>query len=87
MNQRPDKFLNGVICGSYNELWSFSKKVLLSHGQATVERGLSVNKEVESCNLKEDTVVEHMILCHGIRWCFECAFIIRVTESKSARSG
>ncbi len=25
-----------------------AKKVLLSHGQATVERGLSVNKEVES---------------------------------------
>lgn len=88
MNQRPNKFLHGVICGSYNELWSFSKKALfLSHGQATVERVFFVNMEVQTCNMKEDTVVVHMILCQCIRWNFECAFIKRLLNAaKSARS-
>ncbi|XP_023681158.2 uncharacterized protein [Paramormyrops kingsleyae] len=68
MNQRLDEFLHGVICGSYNELWSFCKKVLLlSHGQATVERGFSVNKEVETWNMKEDTVVAHRLICDYVR--------------------
>ena len=31
----------------------YSFKSLLSHGQATVERGFSVNKEVETCNLHD----------------------------------
>ncbi|XP_078019126.1 uncharacterized protein LOC144458969 isoform X1 [Epinephelus lanceolatus] len=33
------------------------KLLILSHGQASVERGLSVNKEVETTNIMEDTVV------------------------------
>ena len=41
---------------SYSNLWSIVRiLLLLSHGQATVERGFSVNKEVESQNLAEET--------------------------------
>nr|XP_020447106.1 uncharacterized protein LOC109955353 [Monopterus albus] len=47
MKTRLDVFLHGLLCQSYPELWTFCKKLLLlSHGQATVERGFSVNKEV-----------------------------------------
>lgn len=46
-----------------------------------------VNMEVETCNMKEDTVVAHMIVCQGIGWNFECAFIKRLLNAaKSARS-
>jgi hypothetical protein len=39
---------------NYKDLWSLVKKVLvLSHGQASVERGFSVNKEVAKDNLGE----------------------------------
>ncbi|XP_049912480.1 uncharacterized protein LOC126397615 isoform X2 [Epinephelus moara] len=36
---------------------SILKLLILSHGQASVERGFSVNKEVETTNIMEDTVV------------------------------
>ncbi|KAL7829112.1 hypothetical protein SRHO_G00327460 [Serrasalmus rhombeus] len=45
----------------FNQL---SKKLLLlSHGQASVERGFSVNKEVEAENMQEDTIVTHRLIC------------------------
>ena len=54
----------------YAELWSFVEKLLLlSHGQATVERGFSINKEVEMCNMNEDTVVSQRLICHYMRLC------------------
>ncbi|KAJ8251913.1 hypothetical protein COCON_G00212250 [Conger conger] len=38
--------LDPTVIQPYPELWAFCKKVLLlSHGQATVERGFSINKE------------------------------------------
>lgn len=40
-----------------------AKLLVLSHGQATVERGFSINKEVETCNIQEDTLVAHRIVC------------------------
>ncbi|KAM9322271.1 uncharacterized protein KZ484_020483 [Pholidichthys leucotaenia] len=55
---RLDVFLHGVLSQRYHELWEFCKKLLLlSHGQATVERGFSINKEVETCNMQEDTMI------------------------------
>ncbi|XP_063761275.1 uncharacterized protein LOC134878988 isoform X2 [Eleginops maclovinus] len=55
MQKRLDIFLSSAM-EPYPELWAFCKKLLiLSHGQATVERGFSINKEVESDNLHEDT--------------------------------
>ena len=38
----------------YEHLWSLSRKILLlSHGQASVERGFSVNKEILLENMLE----------------------------------
>ena len=40
---------------------------MLSHGQASVERGFSVNKEIEVENLYEHYVVSHRIICDQLR--------------------
>ncbi|KAK5848714.1 hypothetical protein PBY51_006306 [Eleginops maclovinus] len=49
------------------KLWAFYKKLLiLSQCQATVERGFSINKEVESDNLQEDNVVTRRLVCDYI---------------------
>ncbi|XP_063750379.1 uncharacterized protein LOC134871567 isoform X2 [Eleginops maclovinus] len=66
MQKRLDIFLSSAM-EPYPELWAFCKKLLiLSHGQATVERGFSINKEVESDNLHEDTVVTRRLVCDYI---------------------
>ena len=52
---------------SYKSLFSVVKLILiLSHGQETVERGLSVNKKVEVENLKEHTLVAQRIVCDRV---------------------
>lgn len=67
MQKRLDLFLSSVLREPYPKLWAFCKKLLiLSHGQATVERGFSVNKEVESDNMQEDTVVTRRLVCDYI---------------------
>jgi len=38
----------------------------LSHGQAMVERGFSINKEVESYNLKEDIFWARRVICDHV---------------------
>ena len=54
----------------YSELWEFCKKLLLlSHGQATVERGFSINKEVETCNMQEATMVTQRLICDYVTVC------------------
>nr|XP_020471978.1 uncharacterized protein LOC109969435 isoform X1 [Monopterus albus]XP_020471979.1 uncharacterized protein LOC109969435 isoform X1 [Monopterus albus] len=70
MKTRLDVFLHGLLCQSYPELWTFCKKLLLlSHGQATVERGFSVNKEVEADNMQEDTVDAQRMICDYVSAC------------------
>lgn len=68
---RADTFLSQNL-SSYTDLWNFCKKLLLlSHGQAEVERGFSINKEVETCNMSEETLSE--LLFKGssvIKWKF-----------------
>nr|XP_055033928.1 uncharacterized protein LOC129422183 [Misgurnus anguillicaudatus] len=67
---RLDTFLHGVLAQRYTELWGFcSKLLLLSHGQATVERGFSVNKEVETCNMQEETMITHRLICAYVNIC------------------
>ncbi|XP_051559251.1 uncharacterized protein LOC127444103 [Myxocyprinus asiaticus] len=67
-NSRVDMFLHQHLSTSSPELWGFVKKLLiLSYGQATVERGFSVNKEVETCNMDEDTVVAQRLICDHVR--------------------
>nr|XP_055044579.1 uncharacterized protein LOC129430949 isoform X3 [Misgurnus anguillicaudatus]XP_055044580.1 uncharacterized protein LOC129430949 isoform X3 [Misgurnus anguillicaudatus] len=66
MQKRLVIFLRSAM-EPYPELWGFCKKLLiLSHGQATVERGFSSNKEVESDNIQEDTVVTRRLVCDYI---------------------
>lgn len=49
---------------SYSRLYEVVKMVLiLSHGQATVERGVSVNKEIEVENLQEQGLVAQRLIC------------------------
>ena len=53
---------------SSSEQWGFVKKLLiLSHGQATVQHGFSVNKEVETWNVDEDTVIAQRRICYHVR--------------------
>lgn len=64
LEKRLDVFLHTYISHPYPQLWAFIQKLLLlSHGQATVERGFLVNKEVEISNIQEDTIVAHRIVC------------------------
>jgi len=64
-----DMFLDDKM-SKYPELWNTTKKILLlSHGQATVERGFSINKKVEICNMSEDTVVAHRLVCDYVNVC------------------
>ncbi|CAN7985972.1 unnamed protein product [Ixodes hexagonus] len=52
---------------SYTELWKVVKLLLvLSHGQATVERGLSVNRQVSVENLKDLSYVSQRIVCDAV---------------------
>ncbi|KAK7877584.1 hypothetical protein WMY93_031716 [Mugilogobius chulae] len=63
-SDRLDTFLHSHTSQVYPELWAFCQKLLvLSHGQATVERGFSINKQVQVCNIQEDTVVAHRLVC------------------------
>ena len=49
-SHRVDELYHGLLPGSddYGQLWSVVKMILLlSHGEATVERGFSVNRQVD----------------------------------------
>ena len=62
---RLDKLLYGVLAKdkTQQELWSVVRIVLLlSHGQASVERGFSVNKETMSENMAEHTLVAKRVV-------------------------
>jgi hypothetical protein len=52
----------------YNKLWGVVKQLLLlSHGQATVERGFSVNKELVVENLKEHSLIAQRVICDHVQ--------------------
>jgi len=54
---------------SYSKLWKVVKMLLvLSHGQATVERGFSINKQVETENLSEESVVAKRTICDYVTY-------------------
>jgi ribosomal protein S8 len=53
---------------SFKELSELVKALLvLSHGQAAVERGFSVNKEIEIENMKGQTLVAQRIICDHVK--------------------
>ena len=52
----------------YDKLLPVVKLILvISHGQASVERGFSVNKEVETVNLSDKSVVARRIICDYVQ--------------------
>ncbi|XP_072562663.1 uncharacterized protein [Paramormyrops kingsleyae] len=62
--RRLDTFLRERLSRPYPAAWDFCQKLLLlSHGQASVERGFSINKEVETENMQEHTIVAQRLIC------------------------
>ena len=66
---RVDEFFSTYMSGeNYVALFDKVKILLvLSHGQASVERRFSVNKEIEVDNLHEHSLVAQRIICHHLR--------------------
>lgn len=67
---RIDSVLYGVCKDKdcYKDLWKVLQKILLlSHGQASVERGFSVNRQVEVENLKQESIVSQRIIIDHVR--------------------
>ena len=64
-----DKLFSECMAGeSYKNLFDVVKLLLvLSHGQASVERGFSINKEVEVENLKEKSLVAQRLVCDHVK--------------------
>ena len=68
--QRLDKFFFKVLAEKphYNVLWKVVKLVLvLSHGQAGIERGFSENNDILSCNMGEDFVKAFRTVYDGVK--------------------
>lgn len=69
--QRLDKFCVEMITVSgkeFSNLLTFMKKVLIiSHGNATLERGLSINKEYLVVNLVEESLAGQRIVYDAIQ--------------------
>ncbi|XP_070378833.1 uncharacterized protein [Dermacentor albipictus] len=66
---RLDEFLTELMQfnSSCGELWKVVKLLLvLSHGQATVERGFSVNRQVAVQNLKDLSYISQRIVCDAV---------------------
>ena len=67
-HQSLDHFFANYVPNQYRELFGVFKLLLiLSHGQASVERGFSVNKEIECENLKAESLVAQRIICDYVR--------------------
>ena len=80
MDQRLDVFLHETLDQDYPELRSFFQRLLLlSHGQSTVERGFSINREVETCNITEKTVEAQRLVCDHVR---ACGGVLKVSLTK-----
>ena len=68
-NARVDELLHKFMANNqhYRSVWRVvSDLLLLSHGQASVERGFSVNRQIEVENLHEESVVAQRLVCDHI---------------------
>ena len=66
---RLDKLLFPVLGTNpkYASLWFLVKQILvLSHGQATVERGFSINKETATDNLSEKSLMARRLIIDAV---------------------
>ena len=67
---RVDTFYSNRLANmaDLKELWKVVKLLLaLSHGQATVDRGFSSNKEVMVENLAQHSLVAQRVICDHVR--------------------
>ena len=69
LTSRVDVLLFDTMASNHSlaKLWSCVKSMLLlSYGQATVERGFIANAQVEVDNLSEDAFVAKRLVCHHV---------------------
>lgn len=69
-SERLDEFYHELLANKaeFSQLWETVRlSLVLSHGQASVERGFSVNKEVMVENLKEHSLVAQRIIHDHVR--------------------
>lgn len=65
-HERLDSFFVRLLKhnASFSQLWAVMKLLLLlSHGQASVERGFSINKQVAVENLAELSYISQRVIC------------------------
>ncbi|XP_077545839.1 uncharacterized protein LOC144158676 [Haemaphysalis longicornis] len=82
---RLDEFFAELLKfnSSYTELWKVVHLLLtLSHGQATVERGFSVNRQVSVENLKDASYIAQRIICDAV---YKVGGILQVPITKELR--
>ncbi|KAG1672086.1 hypothetical protein GQR58_016157 [Nymphon striatum] len=66
-NRLDSLFFEYMSGPNYIQLLSVVKLILvMSHGQASVERGFSINKEIEVENMKEHTLVARRMVCDHV---------------------
>jgi hypothetical protein len=66
---RLDQFLASYLDKKphFTKLWNLIKTLLLlSHGQASIERGFSVNKDVLACNMSKKTLVAKRMVTDAV---------------------
>ena len=70
VNNRVDTLLHGFLLKKkeFGKLWLVCRQLLLlSHGRAAVERGFSVNRQLEVENMKDGTYVAQRRICDHVR--------------------
>lgn len=84
-DERVDSLLASLLKESnFRKLWELVKCLLvLSHGQASVERGFSVNKEMMQQNFKERSVTAQRIIYDHIK---KCGGVMKVTIDQELRN-
>jgi len=71
ITSRVDSLMHETLAGKdmYRKLWNMIRLLLvLSHGQASVKRGFSINKQTEEVNLQAETFVAKRIICDHVRY-------------------
>lgn len=68
---------------SYIHLWKVVRLLILSHGQASVERGFSVNRQISVKNLKEISYVSQRIVCDAVN---KAGGILKIAIAKELRT-
>jgi len=71
VKSRVDILMHETMAGKdvYSKLWNVVRKLLvLSHGQAAVERGFSISKQAEEVYLRAETFVAKRTICDHVRY-------------------